>query len=378
MLRQIDSKRIAEGVLDHQAVRRVRQGVICDHGELVVSRDEAVVLHVGIRPGLVDDHAGIVRIAHDLHVDVVVSGRHQGDHLVGLQVPVVHGIVPGSGEGAHVPLGKLAQRHRLKACRLTEALIGIIGAQRRPVMVGVEIKIFIVVRQEVVEGIDLPDILVLLGKHVAQGFPLVGGPQLCQSLRGEQHADAGRRRDVKETDAFRRQRVTRLIHQSGMVIGSGLVKAQTREHRTVDHNQVAVDGRFILALQAFPVLDHRILIDHRGLLHRRRFRCRSGSGRRFPFRGFPFRLLQQGVQIGVVVLAAVLAQDYLIPVQTVQGVHPVRDLQHSLPPREGVGEPQADPVKVFSAQQALHRKGRKFAEPSLLAHRSLRPQRQNK
>ena len=68
-----------------------------------------------------------------------------------------------------------------------------------------------------------------------------------------------------------------------MVIGSSLIKAQTGEYRSVKYHQVTVDGRFVLTLQAFPVLDYRILIDDGRFLHRRRFRRLGSRSCRFPF-----------------------------------------------------------------------------------------------
>ena len=259
MLGQVDDKGISEGVLDHQAVRRIRQVLVGDDGEGVVAVDEAVVLHVRVVLALVDDDAVRGGLTGDLHFDV--PRRDIGDHLVRLQHLLGNRIRPRADKAAHIDLFVFAQRHRLEARHLAEFLIGIIGTQRRPVVVGVEVDVFGVVLQQVVEGVDLADILVFLREHVAQDLPLVCRPDLLQHVGRKQHADAGGDRHVEEADVLRRQRVAGLIHQLDMVVGGDLVKAHARNRIAVDDDEVAVHLGLFLAVQSAPAFDHRVGVD---------------------------------------------------------------------------------------------------------------------
>ena len=121
-----------------------------------------------------------------------------------------------------------------------------------------EVDVFGVVLQQVVEGVDLADILVFLREHVAQDLPLVCRPDLLQHVGREQHADAGGDRHVEEADVLRRQRVAGLIHQLDMVVGGDLVKAHARNRIAVDDDEVAVHLGLFLAVQPAPVFDHRV------------------------------------------------------------------------------------------------------------------------
>ena len=82
----------------------------------------------------------------------VVSGNHIVIHVVGI---VVKQLALGFGiKGAAVVFnGALFQRgdvNRLKAGDLAELLVGVVSAQSRPVMVGVEVDVFIALVGEAV------------------------------------------------------------------------------------------------------------------------------------------------------------------------------------------------------------------------------------
>ena len=114
-----------------------------------------------------------------------------------------------------------------ESCFFAERLVGVVSAESRPVVIRIKINILGVVLKEIVERIDLMDIVVLLGEHIAQRLPLIRTTKFIEQFGRDQHTDARRRRQVEKPDPFCCQSIPCLVHQRDMVIGSRLVKAQS-------------------------------------------------------------------------------------------------------------------------------------------------------
>ena len=375
MLCEVQHEGVAVGVLVHDAVGRVGQVVVGQHGHHAVTAEERRILGENVRLAHVDDGISAEGRAVAVKLHLNVSGRLIGPEPVGLQVGRRRGGgVERTQEVAHVALLEFLQRDRLKVRHAAEGLVSVVRAESGPVVVGAEIDVFVVVPDQRVEHVDLDDILVFLFKLVGNGLALVVHTETVQQIGGQQDADAGGNGHVEEAHIVLLRDGGRTADHVGVEVGQILVEGELFKGRAADLQRSAVDDLFVVVAQAAPGL-HRLGGRVDLLIIGCRLRCGDGRGLRrqfaiLPFRGGRgggrrqreiFRLVRRGVhrELGIV--------DH-IGRDAVEIVHARGHLQPDLAAWEGVGIPGADAVEKVAVKQRFGRQLRKLGQAALLPH----------
>ena len=124
---------VAEGVLDHQTVGRVRDALVDHMGQSAVRGQEGgiagILVHV---PGLFRDQRpfGSLGAVRKVGVEGDVSLGHIAVQRIGTQLLGPANLaVQGAGELALIPQGEGVQRRGLLACGFAHGLVGVVGAR---------------------------------------------------------------------------------------------------------------------------------------------------------------------------------------------------------------------------------------------------------
>ena len=152
MLREIIPERIAVGVFNEQACAAVGDVVIYERAQREVAREEAHVFVVPVDLGnerLLITAVGERVVASLVDIEMHISGRDIAVDLIGRELAALVGLIVETAVKRLLhDLLILAERHRLKARHFCPFRIGVPRAERRPVVVGAEIDVLAVVRQE--------------------------------------------------------------------------------------------------------------------------------------------------------------------------------------------------------------------------------------
>ena len=152
MLREIIPERIAVGVFDEQARAAVGDVVVYERAQREVAREEAHIFVVPVDLGnerLLITAVGERVVASLVDIEMHISGRDIAVDLIGRELAALVGLIVETAVKRLLhDLLILAERHRLQARHFCPFRIGVPRAERRPVVVGAEIDVLAVVRQE--------------------------------------------------------------------------------------------------------------------------------------------------------------------------------------------------------------------------------------
>ncbi len=137
---------------DEQARAAVCDVVVYERAQREVAREEAHVFVVPVDLGnerLLITAVGERFVASLVDIEMYISGRDIAVDLIGRELAALVGLIVETAVKRLLhDLLILAERHRLKARHFCPFRIGVPRAERRPVVVGAEIDVLAVVRQE--------------------------------------------------------------------------------------------------------------------------------------------------------------------------------------------------------------------------------------
>ena len=317
----------------------------------VAAHEGGVELALGIGGHVVDDKPVYNRAVGIVHGHGVGAFGQVGDHRVGV-LPQGRGAV-GLGVEGPQETGKFhgfkgLDLIGLNALHLAEFLIGVIGSQGRPVVVGVEINILRVVLFQVVKGGDGADARVHLSVHIVDGRLLIAAAHVIQH-RLVQHDPRADGADHHVEVYLVLHVGVDLVHGGGELICRGLSE--------VIQPVAAVAGDIHLPLHFPDLADGAVGQDLLRLRRQDHFLRGSGIRDVVSHHGLPYDLIRPDA---VELLHGLAAGDEPLP--------------HGI----GIGVPGVDGLEVAAVPEGGQGEFRKLCQGPLFHLRGIRPQKPQK
>ena len=301
-----------------------------------------------------------------MDIKMHVSGRDIGVHLIGRQLAALVCLIEETAVKRLLhDLLILAERHRLKARRFCPLRIGIPRAERRPVVVGAEIDVFAVVRQQRVERIHAVDIVAHLRIDVGEDVLLAGDADGFPVFPREHERCAVEDKHIEHAAlAFEQVRRSRYI--PGIDVRKILVEGRIGINAVADLDDGA--KRYQLVVRVFPAplrLRGRCRLRGRRRFGRRlcrvRGRLRRGCDRRRDGDLVP------GGGVAVNRHAGIAVQTF----QLLRGADP------AVASGKRVGKPETDVGEIAPVRRRGEGKCRERFERALFRFRNRRAQREH-